>query len=66
MLSSLLMGNLLKTKSGRGTPPGHLVEAIASDELIPRIEGGFKKGAFMGAYKDEKGGTWYVSLRYKN
>lgn len=43
-----------------------MVEAIASDEFIPRIERCFKKGDLMGAYRDEKRGTWYVSLRYKD
>ena len=43
-----------------------MVEAIASDEFIPRIERCFKKGDLMGAYRDEERGTWYVSLRYKD
>lgn len=42
-----------------------MVEANASDEFIPRTRRRFKKGDFMGAYKDEKRGTWYVSLRYR-
>lgn len=43
-----------------------MVEANASDEFIPRTRRRFKKGDFMGAYKDEKRGTWYVSLRYRD
>lgn len=43
-----------------------MVEANASKGFISRTERGFKKGDFMGAYKDEKRGTWYVSLRYRD